>query len=303
MNLHNDRVIFAQYIEATASHLGINEEAIVEKDYFVTLFLRNLTHLRPDIIFKGGTSLSKCYRLINRFSEDIDLDIHTESDRPTEGQRRALKSDILSIAHEIGLPLINPEQVGSRKDFNRYIFDYNPSFGYSGLSRHLIVETATQIKSFPTERMEATSFIHDFMVAKKVNDEILKYQMQPFYVQVQSVQRTFVDKLFALADYYMSNQPDNYSRHLYDIYKIFPQITFDDTFHGLVADVREARKHHKTCLSAKDGVSLPDMVGKLIAEDFFKADYNRITEALLFEQVSYGDTLEVLNKIVSKLKI
>ena len=301
MNLHKDRAIFDQYIEATTIHLGINEEAIVEKDYFVTLFLRNLVRLRSNIIFKGGTSLAKCYKLINRFSEDIDLDIHTESGRPTEGQRRALKSDILSVAQEIGLSHTNPEQARSRGEFSKYIFDYNPSFGHLGLNKHLIVETATMIKSFPTERMEAASFIYDYMLANGFANEIEKYEMYPFHVQVQSAQRTFIDKLFALADYYMNNQPDGYSRHLYDIFKIFPTITFDNAFRTLVDEVREARKHHKTCVSAKDGVHLSEVLENLLAQDFFRADYKGITESLLFERVSYDETVEALANIAKYL--
>jgi len=54
---------------------GVNK-AIVEKDFWVTFLLDYLFHksiFKDYFIFKGGTSLSKCYNLINRFSEDIDL--------------------------------------------------------------------------------------------------------------------------------------------------------------------------------------------------------------------------------------
>lgn len=90
--LHNDRDLFEQIVLRTAEDKGINA-AIIEKDYYVTLFLKEIVKVVPDIIFKGGTSLSKCYHLIERFSEDIDLNIDTES-RPTEGQRRNLKHSI-----------------------------------------------------------------------------------------------------------------------------------------------------------------------------------------------------------------
>ena len=49
--------------------------AIIEKDYYVTLVLKEIATRNPDIVFKGGTSLSKCYKIIDRFSEDIDLNI------------------------------------------------------------------------------------------------------------------------------------------------------------------------------------------------------------------------------------
>ena len=53
-----------------------------------------MTSYQPDMVFKGGTSLSKCYKLIQRFSEDIDLNVE---DRPSEGQRKALKRNILAV--------------------------------------------------------------------------------------------------------------------------------------------------------------------------------------------------------------
>ena len=72
--LHNDKDTFEQIILKVSNETGI-EASIVEKDYYVTLFLKRIIELQPNIIFKGGTSLSKCYKLINRFSEDIDLNI------------------------------------------------------------------------------------------------------------------------------------------------------------------------------------------------------------------------------------
>ena len=94
MFLHNDKELFKDIITETASSLGI-DPSIIEKDYYVTVFLKEIVNIQPDIVFKGGTSLSKCYKLISRFSEDIDLNIQCET-RPTEGQRRHLKADIVS---------------------------------------------------------------------------------------------------------------------------------------------------------------------------------------------------------------
>ena len=90
--LHNDKDTFEQIILKVSNETGI-EASIIEKDYYVTLFLKRIIELQPNIIFKGGTSLSKCYKLINRFSEDIDLNIDSDS-KPTEGQRKKLKENI-----------------------------------------------------------------------------------------------------------------------------------------------------------------------------------------------------------------
>jgi len=62
----------------TAYDLGISEPIIVEKDLWVSWLLEKLfqqSSNEPTLIFKGGTSLSKAYKLIDRFSEDIDITI------------------------------------------------------------------------------------------------------------------------------------------------------------------------------------------------------------------------------------
>ena len=97
--LHNDASAFEQIILRVAEDTGV-EPSIIEKDYYVTLFLQRIVMLQPNIIFKGGTSLSKCYKLINRFSEDIDLNIETET-HPSAGQRKNLKKNIVSILERL----------------------------------------------------------------------------------------------------------------------------------------------------------------------------------------------------------
>lgn len=126
MFLHNDKELFKDIITETASSLGI-DPSIIEKDYYVTVFLKEIVNIQPDIVFKGGTSLSKCYKLISRFSEDIDLNIQCET-RPTEGQRRHLKADIVSTIEKFGFALVNPDDVRSRRDFNKYIISYSTVF-------------------------------------------------------------------------------------------------------------------------------------------------------------------------------
>ena len=77
MNLHHNPSVFQDAITATAEALQIRD-IFVEKDYWVTLVLYRLAHSPyvEQAIFKGGTSLSKAYHLIERFSEDIDLAIN-----------------------------------------------------------------------------------------------------------------------------------------------------------------------------------------------------------------------------------
>ena len=72
MFLHNDEELFKDVIIA-ASVDQKRPVAIVEKDYYVTMILKLLAQVEPGCVFKGGTSLSKCHHVIDRFSEDIDI--------------------------------------------------------------------------------------------------------------------------------------------------------------------------------------------------------------------------------------
>ena len=74
MRLHTNIQDFSELIRLTATHFSILPE-FIEKDYWITLILNNLSKSSHanSIVFKGGTSLTKGYRIINRFSEDIDI--------------------------------------------------------------------------------------------------------------------------------------------------------------------------------------------------------------------------------------
>ena len=89
MNLHESPEAFAELIQATAQTYAI-PEVYVEKDYWVTKALQRLSEseFAAHIVFKGGTALSKAYRLIRRFSEDIDL--ATNSSGASQSQTKAL---------------------------------------------------------------------------------------------------------------------------------------------------------------------------------------------------------------------
>ena len=96
---------FEQAILQAARRLGVSEQ-FVEKDYYVTEILRIVVEqLDGKAVFKGGTSLSKGWRLINRFSEDIDLFVNRDMFEPRPGGNkmdRILKE--LGVGHVSSLP-------------------------------------------------------------------------------------------------------------------------------------------------------------------------------------------------------
>lgn len=294
--LHNDRELFEQLILRTSESLGIKAE-IIEKDYYVTLFLKELVSVSPDIIFKGGTSLSKCYHLIDRFSEDIDLNIETET-KPSESRRKHLKGSIVSVIDKLGFTLTNPENVRSRMDYNRYIIDYPSVLGASYLKEMLIVETAVYQRAYPTVRKTAGSLIYDFLSANGFDDFIEQYSLEPFELNVQSAERTMIDKLYALADYYLSGTTAEHSRHIYDIYKLLSVVAIDDDLKALAVSVADERRPHSRSLSVQDGTDIKAVLREIVEKNIYESDYKTITESLLFEPVPYETAVEALNTVL-----
>ena len=121
MQLHKDNIAFQQIIDAIRQDIKI-EPALIEKDYFVTLFLKKLNERVPNLLFKGGTSLSKCHKIIDRFSEDIDLTL--TPDHQTQGQRRKLKYTLIDVCKDLELNLLNESDTRSRRDYNCYHIEY-----------------------------------------------------------------------------------------------------------------------------------------------------------------------------------
>lgn len=221
--LHNEKDAFEQLVLRTSDYLGVKAE-IVEKDYFVTLFLKRIAAVMPDIVFKGGTSLSKCYHIIKRFSEDIDLNVQSEK-KPSESKRKQLKANITKIISDLDFGLTNADSIKSRRDYNRYIIDYPSSLSAAYLKEQLIVETAIYQRAYPTKIMTADSLIYQYLHENGYDAFIKQYDLEPFTLNVQTAERTMLDKMYALADYYLLNTTTEHSRHIYDIYKLYEIVT------------------------------------------------------------------------------
>lgn len=294
--LHNNKELFEQAVLKTAGYLNINA-GIVEKDYYVTLMLKEISETVPDLVFKGGTSLSKCYKVIKRFSEDIDLTIEYDT-KPSEGKRKSLKSNIIAAIEKYDFELVNPDEIRSRREFNKYVVNYPSEFIQSGLKNHLQIETMIKIKAYPTEEMEAASLIYDCLSAEGFDDMIKEYELEPFVLKVQSAERTFIDKIFALIDYYLSDRTTEHSRHIYDLYKLMDMVELNQEFLDLFERVRLERKPHQSiCLSAQDDVDIKDVLNEIIDKAAYKNDYNDITALLIFEKLEYEKAITALEKV------
>lgn len=296
MVLHKDKESFDIAIKASSRYFNVSP-AIIEKDYYVTLVLCELAKKVPDLLFKGGTSLSKCHKIIDRFSEDIDITL--DSENQSQGKRRNLKYTIVEICSNLGLNLLNENETRSRRDYNCYKIDYCARHSLSGLNPQLIVETVFIVKAFPDEVKQASSMIYDYLKATQNDEAISQYELAPFDIRVQTLDRTLIDKVFAVCDYMLDNKTERQSRHIYDLSRLLTLVKLDDNLKALIKEVREDRKAGTKCFSAQDGVSVPTLLRQMIDTEFFKKDYEDSTEKLLSKPVTYEEAIKAIETIIA----
>ena len=124
MKLHLDRENFLQAVKLTADRMGI-ANIYVEKDYWVTYALHTIfkNEIGKDTVFKGGTALSKCYNMIDRFSEDIDLVVlrrEGESNNKLTTKIKTISEVVTNVLPEIDIPELTQKMGMNRKTAHSY---------------------------------------------------------------------------------------------------------------------------------------------------------------------------------------
>lgn len=165
MKLHKDKKLFQQAVRFTADQMGI-PAVYVEKDYWVTFALYRIftNEIGKDVVFKGGTALSKCYELVERFSEDIDLMAirnEGESDNQMKKKLKAIGQRIEPELPEVPLQDITRKRGMNHKTAHTYHKEFT---GIYGQVRDVIVLETTWLGYYePYIENEVISFIGKMM--------------------------------------------------------------------------------------------------------------------------------------------
>ena len=220
MRLLCERDDFPELLEATAEHFGIPNVAIVEKDYYVTEALRAIAQACGErTIFKGGTSLSKGWKIIARFSEDIDLYVDKE-DRGKKATNTLFKT-VESVIE--ALPIFDKsEKIGSIDGVARSSkFRYNAANRLDGMDHAVLLEAGIQSGTYPVEHRTLTSLLGEFLDVRGIPCDT--DDREPFGMNLLHFRRTFVEKMLALhhkveRDLLEAGKPlGSYARHYYDL--------------------------------------------------------------------------------------
>ena len=302
MLLHKNQTEFKALISTVADYYGMKDYQI-EKDYYVSLFLKHLSKIESNIkiVFKGGTSLSKCYQVIDRFSEDIDLAVAFNTTGVTQGERKKLKEMIVSTINHLGMNFINAEEVRSRRDHNIYHAHYTNQFDAEvDMTPHIMIETIVAYQPYPCIVKQVSNYITGYLISHGNLDILERFDLFPFEMVIQSIERTFIDKLFAICDYHLEGNYQRYSRHIYDVHMIWQSKILNlEELHRIVSPVVKDRQvYGDRNLSCRPGVKPVDVLIYIIESEVYKKDYIDITSKLINNPVLYETCIESLRTIV-----
>lgn len=209
------------------AHFGLPSPALVEKDFYVVKALAaiaavELKELHLRLVFGGGTALSRAHRLIQRMSEDIDLRIVTDSNRPGRGALRRLRARITEALLGAGFKF-DPEDPAYRKTGNEtrytiYRLPYEPAATGEGALRPTIqIETAVWPLNRPAVELPVISFVA----------EALQRPPEVATIECVSILETAADKFVALTRRAgaelagLVTEPDpTLVRHLHDLHAL-----------------------------------------------------------------------------------
>lgn len=212
-------------VGATSEHLGIPQE-FVEKDYWVTELLRSTSKPIDDalVIFKGGTSLSKAYGLIERFSEDVDILLVPDQSLGKSRVHKILKQICESAGADLDISPENQIDRGSETGIHRNVrYVYPARYAPRVVTEGVLLEMGRRGGDLPREKRLLRSLIARYAseTGAAAKDEFEEFA--EFQIDVLGPERTLVEKLALLHRLSVNDQGRELSkngRHLYDIFKL-----------------------------------------------------------------------------------
>ncbi len=218
MKLHLDKFAFSTIIDNVSKRCQIRPD-ILEKDYYVTLLLKELSESKVHnyCYFKGGTALYKALKSIRRFSEDIDLTINVNDCETNSSKQKRLKDSVLNFTS-----LEFDKKLSDTKGSIQVQYKYDSLYEVDELDSlqrfgNVRVEGTNFGISEPVEAMEISAYLYELADEKEKLILAKTYEVIPFNINTITFERIFIDKLFAAEHYIREKKYLDLGKHLYDL--------------------------------------------------------------------------------------
>ncbi len=307
-----------------ANKTGLPVQA-VEKDLWVTVVLQMVFALpvANHLVFKGGTSLSKVWKVIRRFSEDIDLAIDPsiwgfEGDLTKKQIKRLRKASSIFVRDELCLSLkgvvsetgmekwlqveADPDGEGDgtypepRMIHVRYKSLFNENLPY--LHSEVKLEVGARSLLEPTAKAAVTSVIEDVLPISTTIKQVM--------IPTALAEKTFLEKAFLLHELFSaqsSREANRKSRHLYDL----AQIMNTDIASRAIADddLWNTIHHHRELFTSMSGVDYTPDIRKRIrllppddVIDDWRSDYKDMQSSMIYgEKPTFTELMKKMREL------
>ena len=223
MKLHEDRNAFKVLLSNIHERTGYRED-VLEKDYYVMLILEELSEKQQQGLpayFKGGTALYKALKTTNRFSEDIDISVDTRECSRTQSDKRLEQSakKYVSLRRNVDESVSHRSEVIAVYEYEPVsVFDADDALQRFGKVK---VESTSFTISEPVSDLEVSYMIYDLATEQEKTILTDVFGIKPFIVKTITIERIFVDKLFATEAYVLRSDIPHRAfeaaKHIYDL--------------------------------------------------------------------------------------
>ena len=317
-----------EIINETSAHLGFSD-VVIEKDWWVCMVLRAVFQSKysTHIVFKGGTSLSKAYAVIERFSEDVDLivDYHFLGfdDFKSKSQIKKLRKasghfvigdfrvELTEQLKTLGIPeeMFNIEfdpKIDDTSDPNTLELSYRsvvPSETH--IQKKVIIEMGARALSEPSEKRKINSYIDQSFIG-------YDFAFPEFEVEVTIPTKTFLEKVFLLHEEFSKPlekiRHHKLSRHLYDLDRLMnseygEKAIADKDLFNKIAEFRELMNNVRGISFENHKRDQLNIIPPAEVINLWEADYRQMQENMIIgESSSFSDLIEKLKLIQEKFK-
>ena len=307
------------------------DEAAAEKDWWVTAVLHALFHTSVSeyLLFKGGTSLSKGWDIINRFSEDIDLalsrdyflnvkqlscasctsntQIHNLREKGQDFLFGEFKDELAAKLAELGLEVTGePRKVPHDKDPSVLYVQY-PSL-YDSQAAYAIptvkVEISVLSMSEPYEMRRISSLIEQTFKDDDVDSDLVQT------IRTVSPARTFLEKAFLLCEEFQKDQPRTHrmTRHFYDLEKLMQTPYAEMALNDLVLyhEIVEHRRKFYHVGYVDYDKELPANIQIVPSDELmsaYEADYNEMKVSFIYGQsLDFKELMQKMAELQDRIR-
>lgn len=213
MKLHNFPEAFQELVTVVAQEKHIPESAVT-RDYYIVMMLKALADspYAEQCVFKGGTSLSKCYPgSIDRFSEDIDLTFLGMELSDHVCDRTIKKIEAVMSAGAQTEKII---QERSNRSKSMYVWFDVPE-------NRVKLEIGSTVRPDPYLKRTVKTYIQEFLEDRGFTDDIEQYALTAVKINTLNIERTFIDKIMSVKRHAICGTLERKVRHIYDVNRLY----------------------------------------------------------------------------------